>query len=74
MGKMIWAVDESAIKVHNSKRPINIFRYNYLSLSPNADIPLNSISSPPINTARANPPAIKSIKKVVSIVLKALSD
>jgi hypothetical protein len=46
----------------------------YLSLSPNADIPLNSISSPPINTTRANPPAIKSIKEVVSIILVALCD
>ena len=46
----------------------------YLSLSPNADIPLNSISSPLINITRANPPATKSIKEVVSIVLVALCD
>jgi hypothetical protein len=37
----------------------------YLSLSINADIPLNSMSKPPINIASANPPVIKSIKFIV---------
>ena len=39
----------------------------YLSLSPNADIPLNNINKPPINIARANPPVTRSNKFVVSI-------